>query len=254
MTRMTRTALAASLAGLTLSSAAFFGTPTSAQAPSPSGSAAASGLTLDAAQKSKADARQAQFQKDVMALRADMKMTNAQKQIKYTSLAQSMGRDMMAILTPAQRALVMKQRQIDSQYNSDMLALQADKSLSETQKKERSLQITEKARNASIALLPPAQRAAALKRGIAAEQAQQLNQQLQSSETPAQKQKLQALMESAKRAIRTIYVDKNLSDPVKAQKIVAVRKETLSRDLALLTPAQRGLYSRIQALVQPPTR
>lgn len=260
---MTRAALAFVLAASALLAPAFSGARILAQ-PSLGQTAAPppSGLDLSAAQKAKADARQAQFRQDVQALQADTKMTDAQKRAKYTTLYQAMDTDMLAILTPVQRTQVLKQRQINAQFKTDVLALQANKTLTDAQKKAKYIQLTENARNASLALMSPAQRAEALKRSAVVEQQQQaqaatiaearrLGQQLQKSETPTQSQKLSSIGLSTGAAIQSVIADKTLSDPQKTAKIVALRKEALSRDLVLLTPAQRALYQRIQALIAP---
>lgn len=261
MTTLTRAALAFVLAAPTLLAPAFSGAHVFAQ--TPSGQTATPGsLDFSAAQKAKADARQAQFQKAVGELRTDTKMTDAQKQAKYTALYQGMDRDMLAILTPAQRTQVLKQRQINAQFRTDVLALQANKTLTEAQKKAKYIQLTQNARNASLALMSPVQRVEAIKRSAAVEQQQQaqaakiaeakrLSQQLLKSETPTQSQKLSSTGLSTGAAIQAVIADKTLSDSAKTAKIVALRKEALSRDLALLTPAQKSLYERIQALVTP---
>ncbi len=259
MTAIPRTAAlalaAAALVHLTLS-------PVSAQT-APGRTTTAVGLDLSAGQQAKADARQAQFQKDITALRTDTKLTDAQKQAKYKSLYEAMDKDMMAFLTPTQRSQVEKQRQINVQFQNDVHALQADKKMTDAQKKARYLQITETARNASLALMTPAQRADAIKRSAAAESAQKaqaakiaqvksLGQQLQKSETPAQSAKLKKIGSTTAAAIKAVFTNKSLSDQVKTAKIIALRKDALSRDLALLTPAQRSLYQRIQALISTP--
>ncbi len=261
LTAPIRAAVFSALAALTLAGPAAL--PARAQAPAaPSGSSAALGLS--AAQRAKADAREAQFRKDLSALQADPKMTTAQKQAKYTGLYQAMDRDMLTILTPAQRTQVLKQRQINVQFQKDILALQSDKKMTEAQKKARYLQLVQSARNSSLALLPPAQRAEALKRSQAAEQAQQaqaakiaearrLSQQLQQSETPAQSQKLKAIAATTGAALQAVMNNKSLSDKAKTDKIVALRQDALKRDMALLTPAQRTLYTRIQATIAPLT-
>ena len=260
---MTRAGLAASIAAIALISPAFLAAPLLAQAPAAAQSSSAGGLELNPIQRTEANARQAQFQKDVQALRADTKMTDAQKQAKYTSLYQAMDKDMMAILTPAQRTQVQKQRQINAQFQKDVTALQADKTLTDAQKKAHYIQLVQKARDASLALMTPAQRAVALKRSAEAQKAQQaqsikiaeakrLGLQLQKSETPAQSAKLRTIALTTGATIQSVIADKTLSDQAKTAKIVALRKDALSRDLALLTPAQRTLYSRIQALITAP--
>jgi hypothetical protein len=247
-----RILLASFLAAPVLVGVSLLGTPAAAQAPAPSGRTTGSpGLDLSASQRAKADARQAQFKKDYAALAADPKLTDTEKQIKAASLYQAMDKEMLAILTPGQREKVVKQRQINSQFKADVLALQANKTLTDAQKKARYIQLAKNARNASLALMTPAQRADALKRSANVEQAQSLGQQLQKSETPAQAQKLQAIALSAKNSMQAVIADKTLSDQAKTAKIDALRKDALSRDLVLLTPKQRSLYTHIQALVSP---
>ena len=228
MTVLTRAGFIVPAAALALFSASF-GTPALAQTSAAGQSSSSGGLDLNAAQRSKADARQAQFQRDIAALRADSKMTDAQKQAKYTSLYQAMDKDMMALLTPAQRTQVEKQRQVNAQFQKNVLALRADKTMTDAQKKTRYLQLVQNARNASLALMTPAQRADALKRSAAAEKAQQaqsvklaevkrLGQQLQKSETPAQSEKLRTIGLSTGATIQSVIANKTLSDQAKRQK------------------------------------
>ncbi len=262
LTSLTRAALtfsaAFALAGLALT------TPLPAQAPQP-GQSTPVGLGLNAAQRTKADGLQAQFQKEVQALQADTKMAPAQKQAKYTALYQTMDRNMLAVLTPVQRSQVVKQRAINAQFKTNVLALQSNRKLTDAQKKARYLQLVQNARNASLALMSPAQRADAIKRSAAAEKLQQeqapkiaeakrLSQQLQKSETPAQSEKLRTIALSTGTTIQSVIADKSLSSQAKTARIISLRQDALKRDLALLTPAQRTLYSRIQALITVPAR
>ncbi len=262
MTALTRAASFLPIAALALAGAAFFESPTLAQT-APTGQTTPVGLGLDPTQQAKATARQAQFQKDIQALKDDPKMTMAQKQAKYTTLLQAMDRDMLALLTPAQRSQVLKQRAINAQFKTDVLALQSNRSMTDAQKKARYLQLVQNARNASLALMSPAQRAEALKRSAALEQAQKeqaprlaevkrLSQQLQKSESPAQSDKLQKIALSTGATIQSVIADKTLSAQAQTAKIVALRQNALKQDMALLTPAQRTLYSRIQALITAP--
>ena len=246
LTRMTQAALAVLLFAPVMLGA--FPAPSPAQA---AGQAASSGgLTLDAAQKAKANAREAQFKQDLTAIQADPKLTPAQKQAKALTLYQAMDKDMLAILTPVQRANVLKQRQINAKFQADVKALQADKSLTPAQKNDRYMKITEQARNASMALLPPAERAVAMKRSAAVEQAQALSKQLIASETPAQSQKLSAVTASTKAAMQAVFASK-MSDAAKTAKINTLRQTALSQYMALLNAKQKALYTRIQALISP---
>ncbi len=247
LTVLTRAALALP-AVFALAGAAFFQTPTSAQA-APAGQTTPVGLGLNAAQQGKANARQAQFQKDVEALRADPQMTMAQKQAKYTTLLQAMDRDMLAILTPAQRTQVTKQRAINAQFKADVLALQSDRKLTDAQKKAKYLQLTQNARNASLAIMTPAQRTDALKRSAAAEK---LQQEQAPKIAEAKRLSQHAIGLSTGTAIQSVIADKTLSAQAQTAKITLLRQDALQRDMALLTPAQRTLYSRIQTLITLP--
>ena len=251
MTKTFRASLHAFLAAPVLLSAAFGSVPASAQTTAPAGQAPV-GLDLSADQRAKAASRRAQFEQQVAALRADPKMSLTQKQAKYKAMLATLDGDMLAILTPAQRVKVLKQRQIDTQFKASVAALQANKTLTDTQKKARYAQLVESTRNASLALLTPTQRVDALKRISAGEQAQQLNQQLQKTITPPQAQKLAAIAASARTSMQAVIADKTLSDPAKTAKINAMRQDALSQDMALLTSSQRALYARIQALVSAP--
>ncbi|MGI4792240.1 MAG: hypothetical protein ACRYFS_25730 [Janthinobacterium lividum] len=262
MTVLTRAGTTVPIAVFALMSMAVFVSPSTAQAPAAGQSSSSGGLDLNAAQRTQADARQAQFQKDIAALRADKTSTDAQKQAKYVVLYQAMDKDMMALLTPAQRSQVQKQREINAQFQKDVTALQSDKTMTDAQKKARYLVLVQNARNASLALMTPAQRAAALKRAAEATKLQQaqavklgevkrLGLQLQKSETPAQSEKLRTIGLTTGAAIQSVIADKTLSNPAKTAKIVALRKDALSHDLALLTPSQRTLYGRIQAMISP---
>ncbi len=229
---------------------AALGVPTLAQAQTPAGQTApAVGLDLSAAQKAKADARQAQFKTELAAISTDPKLSSTQKQAKAKTLYGAMDKDMLEILTPAQRTKVLKQRQINTQFQADVRALQTNKTLTDAQKQARYLQITQNARAASLALLTPAERASVLKRNAAAEQAQSLGQQLIKSETPAQSQKLNEISQTARTSMQAVMADKSLSAPQQTARIDALRKDALRRDMALLTPAQRATYARIQSLL-----
>jgi hypothetical protein len=260
LTFRTYTALAVSV--LTLLSFAAPSRPAQAQAPSQQSQP---GGGLNAAQQAKAQACQGQFQANIAALRADTTLTDAQKQAKYKVLYLAMDHDMLAILTPAQRTQVLKQRQITRQFQADVAALQANKTLTPAQKNARYTQLVQAARNKSLANMTPAQRAAKLKEFAAAEKKQQiragrfaeakrLSQQLEKSYTPAQSKKISdiALANGAK--MQAVIADKTLLDAAKKQQIQALQQETAATSLALLTPAQRAVYARIQTLIAVPNQ
>ncbi len=196
-------------------------------------------------------ARQAQFQKDLAALRVDAKMTDAQKEARYKTMMLAMDKDMLAIFTPAQRAIVLKQRAIGEKFRESAQAIQASKTLTEAQKKDRMAALAAQADKDTLATLPPSQRAEVLKRRQSQEQAQQLKEQLEKSETPAQKKQFTATMTDVQTKAQAISADKTLSEAVKGQKLADLAKQAQAKDLALLTPAQRAMYQRLQTLTAP---
>jgi len=214
-------------------------------APSPSSS------TLSAAQKAKVEARQAQFQKDLTALRTNPKMTDAQKQARYKTIMLSMDKDMLAILSPAQRGIVLKQRAIGAKFQQESTAIQLSKTLTEAQKKDRLAALATQADKDTLATLPPSQRAEVLSRRQKQEQAQALKEQLEKSETPTQKKQFEATIADVRSKAAAVSANKSLSEEVKGQKLTELAKQAQAKDLALLTPKQRAMYDQIQALTKP---
>lgn len=207
--------------------------------------------TLSDAQKSKVQARQEQFKKDLLALQTDTKMTDVQKQAHYKNLMLAMDKDLLEILTPAQRAIVLKQRAIGEKFRVSAQAIQGSKTLTEAQKKDRLAALAAQADKDTLATLPPAQRAQVLKRRQSQEQAQQLKEQLEKSETPAQKKQFAATVTDVQAKAQVISADKTLSEAAKGQKLTDLAKQAQAKDLALLTPKQRAIYKQIQALAAP---
>ncbi len=224
---------------------------TTASAAPHAASAAPASSALSAAQKAKVSSRQAQFQKDTAALQADKKMTDAQKQARYKTMMATMDKDMLAILTPAQRAIVLKQRDIGAKFRQQATAIQASKTLTEAQKKDRLATLAAQADKDTLATLPPQQRAEVVQRRQKQEQAQALKEQLEKSETPEQKKQFEATMTDVRTKAAAISADKSLSEEVKGQKLTDLAKQAQAKDLALLTPAQKTMYEKIQALIRP---
>lgn len=213
--------------------------------------AAPSSSTLSTAQKAKVEARQGQFEKDLAALRTDTKMTEAQKQARYKTMMLSMDKDMLAILSPVQRAIVLKQRAIGAKFQQESTAIQLSKTLTEAQKKDRLAALAAQADKDTLATLPPQQRAEVLLRRRKQEQAQALKEQLEKSETPTQKKQIEATMTDVRAKAEAISANKSLSEAVKGQKLTDLAKQAQAKDLALLTPKQRAMYDQIQVLVKP---
>lgn len=207
--------------------------------------------SLSAAQKAKVTSRQTQFQKDTAALQADAKMTSAQKQARYKTMMLTMDKDMLAILTPAQRAIVLKQRAIGAKFQQEATAIQVSKTLTDAQKKDRLAALAAQADKDTLATLPPQQRAEVMQRRQKQQQAQALKEQLEKSETPAQKKQFEETMTDVRAKAQTISADKTLSEATKGQKLTDLAKQAQAKDLAMLTPTQKAMYEKIQVLIKP---
>ena len=214
-----------------------------AQATPPGRSSSSADSGLSPAQRTRAQARQTQFQKDIAALQADKTLTDAQKRAKYAVLARAMDKDMMAILTPAQRAQVMSQRQIAAQFQKDVATLQADKTLTDTQKRTRYEALRQAANQKALATLPPAQRARIEKQqqvGVARQaELKRLAQELQKSETPAQEKQIHDIGLAAGAQIQTVVADKSMAPALKTAKIKELEQQAQAKINPLLTPSQR---------------
>lgn len=204
---------------------------------------------LSAGQQARARARQGQFQKEVAALRAAPRMTNPQKLTRYQALYKAMDKDMLAILSPNQRAVVLKQRGINLRFQQQVAALRADTKMSDAQKKQRYIALLQATDQQSLATLTPAQRARILARRQAQEEAQTLDADLRRSQTPDQKKKIDAIARAAGIDIQAVIADKSLAQPAKVAKIGELQRQAAKRISALLTPEQRTKYARVQKLV-----
>lgn len=231
--------------------------PLTAQAQAaPSAASASAGSDLSPAQRQRAEARNAQYQKDLAALQADPKMSSAQKQARYQTLFQAMDRDMLAILTPAQRAQVMKQRQIGAQFQRDVAALKADPKMSDAQKQARYETLRAAANQKALATLPPEQRARVEKQqqaGLSRQaEVKRLAQELQRSETPAQEKQIHEIGLEAGAQAQTVIADKSMPPTAKTAKIKDLEQQAQTKINALLNPSQRAMYAHIQSLVSAP--
>jgi len=253
LTSITRAWLAAPLAAL-----AMLPLPLTARAQGtpPGRDTASAGSDLSPAQRARAETRQAQFKKDTAALLADMKLTEAQKRARYAELARTMDKDMLAILTPAQRAQVTIQRQIGAQFQKDIAALKADRTLSDTQKRARYEALRQAANQKALATLPPDQRAHAERQQQAGQARQadatRMGKQLQASLTPPQEKQIHAIGLASGAQVQAIVADKSLTEQAKVAKITALRQQAQTKINAVLNASQRALYARIQALVAAP--
>ena len=222
---------------------------------SSAGRSSSSGSDLSATQRAEASARQARFQKDIAALRADTKLTDAQKQAQYGILLKAMDKDMLGLLTPSQRAEVKKQRAINEQFQKDIAALRTDAKMTDAQKQARYKTLMHSRQTALLATLTPVQRARVEKEHQSemtrATEANRLSIELQKSQTPAQAKQIQAIALATRTQMQAVMADKTLLDAAKAAKITDLRKQAQAKIDALLTPAQRAKYAHIQELVKP---
>ena len=216
---------------------------------------ASAGLDLSAAQKARMEAGRAKFQKDMMALQADPKLTEAQKRAKAMALAQAADKDSLAILTPAQRELALKQRAIDDKVRQEVMALRSDTKLTDKQKQARFEALMQVRQTALLAALPPALRAraerahqAAMARAAAAKQ---VGEQLQKSLSKKTQEQIQQVTFAAQSKMRAVSTDATLSQEAKAAKIQALGREAEAQINTLLTPQQRVQFARYHQIVSP---
>lgn len=252
MTYRTRAWLAAPAAALTL-----LALPMAAPAQTPPANrGASSGSDLSPAQRARAAAREAQFQKDTAALRADTKLTEAQKQAKYKTMLQALDKDMLALLTPAQRVEVQKQRAINAQFQAGVMALRTDKKMTDAQKQARYKTLVHTRQTALLGTLTPAQRARVEQEHqmevTRAAEANRIGIELQKSQTKAQASQIQDIALATRNQMQTVMADKTMSDADKTEKITDLRKQAQAKIETLLTPAQKAKYARLQELVKPP--
>lgn len=253
MTPQTRAWLAAPLVALTLCHPPLV----RAQAAPPPASAS---LDVNASQQARIDARQAQFHKDLAALSADAVTTTAEKRVKYAAMMQAMNKDIMAILTPAQRAQEMKRQSIQAQFQKDMAALGADKSMTDAQKKARYAALVRAADTQTLATMTASQRATAQRQRQAAQAQQQAQQavvanatrmgkEIQASLSPAQTKRIRAIGLASGAQIQAVVGDKSVPEQAKVAKITALRQQAQAKINEVLTPAQRAKYARLQQVV-----
>ena len=254
MTHSLRTWFAVSAAALSLLG---LSAPSHAQRPAPSPAAESD---LNASQKTRVAARKARFEKDIASLRADKKMTEAQKQAKFQTMARSVDTDLLAILSPEQRAQVLKRKGINEQFGRDLAALRTSTTMTEKQKKAKFQVMMAARQNALLETLPPAQRirvqaeqqAKMARIASLRQQVEALGDSIQKSETPAQLRQIQAISQSTRSREQAVFADKGLSDQMKQSRIDSLRLQAQRNIDALLTPAQRAKFARLRSLISSP--
>lgn len=216
---------------------------------------------LSASQASRVAARKARFEKDFAALRAEKKLTQSQRQAKFEALVLATDADLMAILTPEQRAQVLKRKAINVQFEKDLAALRTNTKMTEEQKRTKFQAMMLTRQNALLATLPPAERARVekeqqekmAKMATLRREVEQIGDSIQKSESPAQLKQIQAISQSTRQQEQAVYMDRTLSNQAKASRIEALRLQAQSKIDALLTPEQRSKFARLRALISAPS-
>ncbi len=212
---------------------------------------------LTATQKAQMQARQERMQKDVTALRTDTKLTPAQKEAKFRVLAAATEKDMMAILTPPQRALLLKQRQINVQFKNEVEALRADKTLTDKQKQARFEALMSSRQAALLATLPPSLRTKVEKEhqaelGRVAE-ANRIGEELQKSLSKKTQEQIHQITLETRAKMQAVAQDATLSPAVKAARLHSLGQEAESKIDVYLTPQQRAEFAKYHELISPAT-
>lgn len=253
LTHSFRAWLAPSLAAMSLLTLPM---PSHAQT-TPSSSASTSDESdFTEAQKSRVTARQERFKQDVAALRANPKLTDVQKQAKYLVLMQALDKDMMAVLTPAQRAQVVKQQEINTKFQKAVVALRANTKLTDAQKQAAYKTLVQNRQNELLSTLSPTQRARVEKEHQAevarATEVNRLGEQIQKSESPDQVKKIHDISLTTRQRMQAVIADKTLPEQTKVGRITELREQAQAKINALLTQKQRAEFAHLQELVGAP--
>ncbi|HEX5324683.1 MAG TPA: hypothetical protein VFW40_12920 [Capsulimonadaceae bacterium] len=169
-------------------------------------------LHMTAAQQTKWRDTEMKYQPQARAIVQDKSLTQAQKKAKLTSLIKKANTELLAILTPSQRAQQQKlQKAAEARQAKVMQAIN-----------NRKLQL------------------------------QKVSGQLEKSLTAAQKKKLQALETQMKPKFDQIQADPKLNSQQKQDKMTALGKQYMQQRNALLTSSQLALVQQIQKLQTTP--
>lgn len=232
---------------LSLIAALMFSQPTSTRAQG--------GSDLSPSQQARMEAGRTKFQKELAALQADKSLSQAKKQERYLEMSRTADKDMLAILTPAQRALVLEQRDINKQFQKDVAALRVNSKLTDAQKQAEFETLVHNRQKSLLASLPPAQRTRVEKEHQAqlahVAEANKIGEELQKSLSKQAQQKIQQITVEARTKMQAIATDAALSRPEKAARIQALGHEAEMQIDTLLTPKQRAEFSHYHQLISP---
>ena len=161
-----------------------------------------------AAQQQKYVALNTQFNQGIQALKNNRSLTPAQKVAKAQQMASDLNKNMLAMLTPAQRAVVLKDRNKITQLRQAFL----------------------KQHQAEIA------------------QVSKLGRAYQKSFTTAQKQRIQAIGSQAQEQLMRLRNDPKTAPAAKQHTADAILRDTRNQEMAVLTPAQRSQMQQLQSM------
>lgn len=159
------------------------------------------GPNLDKNQQAKALARKKQAFNEFKAVSDNKKLSQQQKQAKFIEIQKRFETDMLAILTPAQRADYLKRK------------AEADKKYAEIMR---------------------------------------LSNKIRSSMTPDQQKKIKAIQDNGRKEAMAIIQNKSLKDAEKQAKILNIEKGAEGKILAIMTPAQKADFLKLQELYPAP--
>lgn len=168
-------------------------------------------------------------------------------------------------LTPAQ---VARKQAIDTKLLQERNSLVANKTLTPAQKQAKFIAMQKAAFTSALALLTPAQKAIVQKnQAIAMQNQQQMQAQgeafnkahateitagkalaakLQASLTPAQKAQIKAIQQGALGKVRQLVALQGLTPQAKQTQLVSIQQDTQGKIQAVLTPAQRADFVKLQ--------
>ncbi len=149
------------------------------------------------------------------ALAANTKLTPAQKQAKFLALQKAAYTSALALLTPAQKAIVQKNQAIAVQNRQQMQAK------GEAFNKAHQAEITA---------------------------GQALAAKLQASLTPAQKAQISAIKQAEMVKLRQLVALQGLTPQAKQTQLQSIQQDTQGKIQAVLTPAQKADYTKLQQM------
>lgn len=169
-------------------------------------------LHLTKAQQQRRNAIIMQYEPKIQAVIGNPKLTQQEKQTKLKGIFAQANAQLEAILTPSQHAANIKL-------------------MHQAQARQAQMQLQVNSRRAEI---------------------QKMEKQLESTLTPDQKSKLNALSAATRQQLLALQADKTLTMQQKQQKYMAIGRSYTSEAQKIYTPAQRAMLEKIRAKAMSP--